>query len=202
MKKQLLFFVFALSASFAYSQSSTHQEVGITLRNLNSFGITYRLGKPDQVWRFNTLLLSGDKRSLKADSVDNTQINQGILLSIGREKRHSITEKLDFRYGADLAFQYSHYKSKREDKTINETNDYLSESFEYTPSFNLVIGFNYHLNDFIIGAEMLPSFGYSFGSKRATTYGYPDDYIVKSDISGIQYGLSNSGVRLSFVYAF
>jgi hypothetical protein len=71
------------------------------------------------------------------------------------------------------------------------------------PCYKLVFGFNYKLGDnFVIGAEVLPNFSYTTGTSIEKYYYTNNGDEVKSDISGFNYGLSNTSVLLSLAYRF
>ena len=97
--KTILITLLAISSVFAFGQDSINKkkrhEVGITLSDLNSFGLTYRLGKDKALWRFNTVF--GEFQKLSSDSY--SYLYGG---SIGREWRKNLTENLLFRYGSDI----------------------------------------------------------------------------------------------------
>ena len=100
------------------------------------------------------------------------------------------------RYGADLSFRYLKNKLDFND---NE-NTRLSTRTYYEPRFNLVFGFNYVIREqLIIGAEILPYFSYTFGSFVDE---FSDNDNRETDVSRINYGLSNTSIMLSVGYRF
>jgi len=104
--------------------------------------------------------------------------------------------------GADLSFNFSKSKNDIDDKTVNNS-DLVRESTTYQPGINLVLGFNYVIhNNFVIGAEVMPSFSYITGTSVEKYYYSNNGNEVKSKISGFTYGLSNSSVLISLVYRF
>ncbi|HEY3403741.1 MAG TPA: hypothetical protein VGK59_10165 [Ohtaekwangia sp.] len=198
MKKLLLLLVLPLVSSLYAQEISKRKEVGLTFRSLDYFGITFRTGNNHALWRFNSIVLSGNSEKQSADSVESENSGSGFEFSIGREFRKGITEKLTLRYGADVSFGYSKSRNKTDDKSVVD-DDYLSERYTYGPGVNLVIGLNYAISkDFTVGAEMLPSFQYRTGKATTDSYYYPN---VERDISAFSYGLYNS-VTLSLVYQF
>jgi len=202
MKKSLLILASLLIAFSSYSQDSTNtqkqKEVAIGFSSLNSFGLSYKFGKPNSLWRINTIIATGSNIDETSDSVGQTYSNFNIKFRFGKEFRKSLTEKLEFRYGADLSFGYTNRKSERDDKTISN-NDILNERITYSPGLNLVLGFNYLISDnILIGAEILPSFEYVTGTSEQLSNGTE----IKSDISGFNYGFTNSSALLTFAYRF
>ncbi len=177
-------------------------EVGLVFKNLDNFGLTYRTGKFTSLWRFNTLLLNGGKIDESSDSLVNNQNSNGFGLKIGREYRTDLYTNLELRYGADLSFSYSQYKLEYDDKTSNN-HDRLEEETLYSPGFNFVLGVNYYLsNDVIIGVEALPNFTYNSGSRIEKNYYSNNGDEIEYEISGFNYGLSNTSALLSLAYVY
>jgi hypothetical protein len=202
--KKSLFILTALSMSFflmAQGQSK-QKEIGLVFNNLNNFGLTFRIGTEKALWRFNTLYLSGNNVTQTADSSETKNIRNGFGLKLGREYRKTIIGNLEFRFGADLSFNYSNSKVENNDKSINNA-DILRQSITYQPGINLVLGFNYVIHDkFVIGAEVMPYFSYITGTSVEKYYHSNNVNEIKSKISGFSYGLSNSSVLVSLIYRF
>jgi len=60
MKKTFLILLTIASTFSISAQEKTKQkEVGITFSNLNDFGLSYKFGNSNSVWRINTLFTSG-----------------------------------------------------------------------------------------------------------------------------------------------
>jgi len=203
MRKSLLILLCLAMSYILMAQETTKQkEVGIVFQNLDNFGLTYKTGTNKSLWRFNTLILSGSKSEQIADSIVNKNNNMGFGVKIGREYRKDIAEHLELRFGADLSFTYSQSKSDFDDKTI-DNHDRLNERTNYQTGLNLVFGFNYALSDnIIIGAELLPGFSYSTGESTDKSYYTNSGEEIKSEISGFNYGLSNTSALISLVYRF
>ena len=200
--KKLFFALIALTVSLiTNAQENKQKEVGLAFRNFDEFGFTFKTGSSNSLWRFNTLLISGYHEEENADSRLTTIENIGFGFKMGKEFRKSITENLDFRYGADLSFRYTKSKNETDDKSID--NHYrIHERTTYEPGINIVLGFNYNINEnFIVGGELLPSFSYKTGKSKEKNY-YSNYDEIESDISGFSYGLSNSSVLLTLAYKF
>lgn len=199
MRKSLVVLCFLSMSSYLMAQETVRKkEIGLVLNSLYDFGLTFRTGTTKSLWRFNTLLLYGGKTVETADSLIRTQSNTGFSVKIGKEYRKELADNLELRLGADISFAYSRYKLDRDDKTIYNA-DQFDQRTIYNPGVNLVFGFNYRLNDnFVIGAEVLPNFTYTTGTSIEINNGVQ----VESEISGFNYGLSNTSALLSFVYRF
>jgi hypothetical protein len=181
-------------------QTEKQKEIGLVFSGLNNFGLTFKAGTTKSLWRFNTLIISGNSMDQTLDSSVSKSNSMGFGITLGKEYRKEIVKNLELRYGADLSFTYTKSKSDYNDKTIAD-NDRVNEQITYKPGINLVFGFNYVLNDnFVIGAELLPAFYYSTGTieQKYSTANQTND--MKGDISGFNYGISNTSLLLSLVY--
>ena len=202
MKKALFLVMCVFMSYFTMAQENVKQkEVGVVFSSLNQFGLTYKTGNDKSMWRFNTLFLSGSKMDYTGDNYENSQSTTGFGVKIGKEYRVKTAERLEFRYGADLSFNYSYNKYFEENKAQGYGR--MREETRYSPGVNLVLGLNYLISEnLILGAEALPYFTYTFGtSNEQETFPIISGNIER-DISGFNYGLSTSSVLLSLVYRF
>ncbi len=201
MKKLVLVFIaLTMSVIVIAQEKSKQKEVGFIFSNLNNFGLTYKTGTEKSLWRFNTLIISGNNIDETADSLVNKQSQMGFGIKFGKEYRKVIVTNFEFRYGVDLSFTYSQSKYNYNDKSTADR-DRVSEQTTYQPGINLVLGFNYVFKDqFVIGAELLPHFSYRTGKSKE--YNYYSDSEIESDISGFSYGISNTSALLSLSYRF
>lgn len=202
MKKTLMILLSLSMSYFIMAQEKEKQkEIGLVFSNLNNFGLTYKSGTDQSLWRFNTLFISGKNMEQTEDSSVYNQNRMGFGIKFGKEYRKVIVENLELRYGADISFTYSHSKTDKDDKSVNDY-DWQREQTIYSPGINLVLGLNYVINDnFVIGAEMLPNFTYVKEISETKNI-YNSDEELESDNSGFNYGLSNSSVLLSLAYRF
>ncbi len=199
MKKSLAIIATVIMPFFVMAQNSTkQQEVGIVFSNVNNFGLTYRIGTDNALWRFNTVFISGGDSKTRADSLAINRSDLGFGISVGREYRKRIVENLELRYGVDLSFRYSqdnysYLNTNGTDRT------YESNTTTYQPGINLIFGLNYLFNSkLVVGAELLPGFSYKTGETERRE----NEEITKIDISGFNYGLSNTSLLLSVVYRY
>ena len=188
---------------FLMAQEAVKQkEIGLVFGNLDNFGLTFKTGNNKSLWRFNTLIISGASMDNTADSIENKQNSTGFGVKVGKEYRKNIVNNLELRFGADLSFRYAQSKNEYSDKTVNDS-DRLSERITYQPGINLVFGFNYVINEnIVLGAEVLPSFNYVLGTSVEKSPWNNNGEEIKSDISGFNYGLSNTSALLSIAYRF
>ena len=180
-------------------ETEKQKEIGLAFNSLNSFGLTYRTGTAKSLWRFNTLYISGIKSNLSSDLSEDIESSWGFGIKFGKEFRKVVAKNLEIRYGADLAFSFSKIVSETNDKT-ESIYDMKDDITYYRPGVSLVFGLNYVFNDkLVIGAEILPSFNYSFGFTKTKDY---NSEITKGKISGFNFGLSNNSALLSLAYRF
>lgn len=154
-----LFVLLLAIASFA-QDSEKVKELGLIFTDFDQYGITYRFGNEQSVWRLNALNSVSSSRINDQFNALTSNNSLDLGASIGREKRKPLSEKLEFRYGIDIGFSFSKYKNEFENKLDGfvRTNTQLI----YTPSAGLVLGFNYLTKHLIIGAEVNPNIGYTY----------------------------------------
>jgi hypothetical protein len=207
MKKILIFF-FALILMvpfMAQSQDALKQrELGLIFTGLDNFGLTYRQGSAAALWRFRVANINGGSDKSESDSLSNASQRFAVDLMAGREFRKTLDEHFTFRYGLDLGLGLRLNEAKNQNMFVNGSNQSTSASQLFTASMNLVLGFNYQLSDkFILGAEVLPSFGYTFG-RQEFTYSTSNSGTRNNvlDVSDWFYQMRLSSILLSAVYVF
>lgn len=195
MRNSITVFLITLTFS-SYAQKT--REVGLLFSDINSFGLTYRNGNQNALFRINTIVAQGSSSSEDNGSSTIDSNNNSFGFEIGKEYRSVLDEKLDLRYGFDLKFNYAKSTSETEDSN-DSNNNFLSEIETFTPGINLIIGLNYHLsNNIFFGAEVLPSVNYQFGERKSTNSGET----IKSDVTSWSYGFNSRFARLNLVYVF
>ena len=202
MKKIFLLIILSIPL-IAYSQEKTKQkEVGLVFNNLDNFGVAFKSGTNKSMWRFNVLSIRGMNMSREIDSLTRTNNSNGFGIGAGKEFLFGITDNLEFRIGGDINFSYHYSKSDNDDKSVDYRDSNLKLN-DYDFKLNLVLGFNYTVNNkIIIGAELLPGISYGFGSiTRMSSTPIETTEIIENN-SGFNYGLSNTSARLSLMYRF
>lgn len=201
MKNQSVLFLSMIVIMLAATPSRAQErikEAGLSFQNFDGFGLNYKTGTSAALWRFNSAYASGysQTESLSSNS-ENEQKIFGFGFQVGREYRNPIIDNLELRLGFDLGFNWSHQK--------NETT-FSDESFSrmkrntYGPRVNGVIGLNYVVKEkLVIGAEVMPGVGYTFGTTKEKTLGSEE---VERDLSGWNFSLSNSAAMLTLAYRF
>lgn len=199
------------------------KEVSINLGSSNSYGISYRSGTAKSLWRFN--LLSGNIGISNSQNEEETEflngqdneidnwkhenISYGIGVSIGKEFRNTITNKVEFRYGFDIGLNYNNGTNESEGNYNNLNNLYFYKSkyTSYTSSVNGILGFNYLLNkNLALGIEVLPRISYRItkntGSRTYENNIDIEEVIIDSSSSYFTFDLNNHSARLSIAYRF
>jgi hypothetical protein len=202
-KSIFLLAMLVLAWNCGFSQDRI-KEIGLTFQSFDDFGINYKVGRPDALWRFNSVFISGGK-SESSSTFDREEIQKsfGIGVGIGREFRKPVVENLQFRYGVDITFNY--YTS--ESKQINPTEPYpyynkTVNRNQYRPGLAFILGVNYIIKEkFIIGAEILPGVYYST-EEEATDYHDSNEVDTHLDSSGFGFQGSLSSAMLTFAYRF
>jgi len=110
MKKRLLISTLLLFTLIFTSQGQTH-EIGTVFSDLNNFGVTYKTGTENRLWRFTALYLSRNDQKTEYDSSSTESRSFGIGAKFGYEYRILLVDNLEFRYGADLSFSFSNYNT-------------------------------------------------------------------------------------------
>ncbi len=204
MKQSLFVFMLSMSAFLIAQKDTTRQkEVGLIFSNLNNFGFTYKIGKSTSLWRFNTVMISGNSSEKKVDSNLRTNGRFGFGLSFGKEFRKEIDQNLELRYGLDLFSSLDKYYFEDDYTYDNGTSTSERKSITLDSGLRVVIGINYvHKDKLVLGAELLPSFSYlsSKNIQKLTENDETETEVTKQ--SGFNYGLSNSSARLSIAYRF
>jgi len=202
--KHLFTLAAVLLTSVAFSQTSSSSavnEVGFTFSSLNNFGLTYRTGTQQAVWRFTTLASSVGSTEQDAPTQTLSTDAFSFDLAAGRELRRPITEKFEFRFGGDLGLRFSRFETETDDKVGNL--DTSSEENLVTPRFNLVLGFNYvFASKIVMGAEILPQVSYTTGTRKERSPNLNNGAERETDISNFQFLLTNSSVLHSIAYRF
>lgn len=199
MKKTVIFLIALTLSTLVMAQEKTKvKEIGLSFMNLDDFGFNYKVGTEQSLWRFNAISISGGNTDAESDN-ENADYNRfGFSFKAGKEYRKLISEKMQFRYGADLSFGY-HY-NKNNIYNTETGSDHEEKANLYSPGINLVLGLNYKINDqFIFGAEIMPYLKYSIRKSKTTTDSFGK---YESDDSYFNYGFDSSSVLLSLAYRF
>ena len=203
MTKSLAILLLVSLSVSAFAQENTKQkEAGLTFNNFDSFGLTYRTGTNKSLWRINTLFISGNNNSQTNNDDSSDWRSSGFGIKFGKEFRTLLDEKLEFRYGVDLSFDF--VQSKRESFESDANNlERTIKSTSYSPGINAIIGLNYITkSNIIIGAEILPHFTYHNTDRTEKITTDLNNVEDNAESTGFSYGLSNSAAMISIIYRF
>jgi len=183
------------------TSSDRQKELGITFSDLDSYGLTYRFGKSDRLWRLSSGIgrLNVGSQDLGASNETADNLDLLVRVAVGREYRKPIlAEALAFRYGIDLVCSYDYSSREENDSSGQKIVDI--ESTTISGGFDFIIGVNYSFrNRFIIGAEITPNLTYSVG--ESSNYDVVSETTTTNNRNNFYLDLNNLAT-LSIVYAF
>jgi hypothetical protein len=136
-------------------QTDIRKEVTLNAKGFNNYGLMYRTGNDNALWRFGGIALTASKNKDYAffESTDQRSSEKGAQFSIGREFRKRLSQDFVFCYGADISLAYT----KRVESYFSSSTNYKVSIKEIRPGINGVIGVMYNVTDhFLIGAAMHP----------------------------------------------
>lgn len=203
MKKTLLLIVallFTVSMIFAQEAASPKKhEIGITFSSLNNFGMVYKTGKKNTLFRARLLALN-----LQVSNTDNKNSDSerkstgyGAGICLGFEKRISIVKNLSFVAGLDAGIQYIYSKWNNKGDIYSSEED--ARRWTIRPTVNAVIGFAYTIKEaLVISAELYPAVAYSFTREKGTSNG--NDYETTG--KNFEFGFTNSSTGITIAYRF
>jgi hypothetical protein len=200
MKKIVVVFIaIAMSFSIKSQEVIKQKEVGISFQNFDNFGLVFKTGNTQSLWRFGAMNTSGYSLTSKTDSAKSTRDNFGLRLVVGKEFRKKITDELAFVYGLDGSFAFNKYINDNDDQSVSDY-DSNNKTYSYRPALNLVLGLNYDFNDKLsIQGEIYPGVTYIYSRSEIENL---DHSTTQSDQSDFYYQLSNSSATLTVVYCF
>lgn len=194
MKK--IFFVIVALVCIQYTSSAQEansriRELGINLSG-STFGIRYKTGNENTLFRLSLHSLSGSSSTFKTSSNYESKSNsQGLGFNFGFEKRKLVSDNVNIYFGSDILTTYQRHISKT--GSPSQTNTDLS----FSPGLGLLLGFNFKISNKInISAEIMPSISYSV-SKYSTEY---NGTINNTSSTGFNYGLRTNGVNLTLSF--
>ena len=200
MKKTfLLAGILLINLNLFAQQTQKLNELGLTTRSLNTFGITYRFGNEKSVWRINVFSTNGQSSFDNSNNRELKENRYGAALQLGKERRTAISNTFELRHGLDFGFSYNSSKIVIHDNVGNLVTDRLSRSYE--PKINLVLGFNFIFNQsFLLGAALQPSISYQISNNK--NYDENSKTYNSQNRNYFNFGLSNQVIQLSLAYRF
>ena len=219
MKKIILFSLILFVGFRAFAQTDTVRkttEVGLVFSNFNSFGLCYKVGNQNTLFRITVLSLTGASNNSNYSNYTYNGVNDtvpsaptssfGAGLNIGFEKRKRVGDKLYFYYGLVLTSSYSESKTNVVTPTnygnisyYNLNNDLVTESailnatsetntWTINSGLGIVTGVAYKLSShFSVGAELIPTVSYSYSESKGESTAYAISWLSKG--AGLGYTL-------------
>jgi hypothetical protein len=199
MKKAILITTMVFVVTLASAQERM-KELGLAFYNFDGFGLNYKVGTPDKLWRLNSMYSGGYRSRETFTSSQTDRKNFGTSLRAGREFRKNLAEDFEFRYGFDVSFGYDRVKIESRDLDTDARLS-LETQKQYIPGVNAVLGINYLIrNKIVLGAELLPGVSYRKGTtENLNVY---NGETTKVETTGFSFGASSSSVLLVIAYRF
>jgi hypothetical protein len=204
MKKIIVAISLAIIPIMSFAQTKEKvKELSLNSRSFNSYGFSYRVGSSKGLWRLNSFTSGLSSRRNKSERAESFNRSLSVGLGFGREYRKPISDKFEFRYGADLTFQYNHFYSEGK-WLVSPLNYSENRQRSIIPGLSLVLGFNYLLTEqWIVGVEWNPGVFYEFS--RFEFEGVAFDGVISKETTnarGLNYQLSNNNLVISLAYRF
>lgn len=165
MKKlSLLLFTFLMSTVIITAQSKT-KEVGLNYSGYNMFGVRYKVGSENSLFRLTLLDIGGANRKQEEGSYEYKNNSHGIALNAGFEKLKLAAENVYFYYGAEVLTSYNYQIIK------HVSSDQKSTYRKLDTGIGFVFGFAYYFSSNVsLSAEVVPSVWYSYKKDSSTAY--------------------------------
>jgi hypothetical protein len=202
MKKINLCILYVLIgvSCFAQSDSLKTKEVGLLFSNINNFGLCFKTGSANTLFRISALTSTGSDVTSNYNSYVNNGVTDvvpaapvssyGVGINFGIERRKHINPRAYFYYGLLLISSYStsstntitptnnsvsYFNTNNEYVTQNTVvnNSTLTKTWSVNAGLGFLIGIAYKFgHSFSIGAELAPSVTYNDAETtiQATTY--------------------------------
>ena len=199
MKKATLITAMVLFTTLGFAQERI-KEVGLSFSNLNNFGLNYKVGTHQKLWRFNSAAGSIYNIDETYLSSETERKGFGASFSGGREFRKNIADDFEFRYGLDLSFSFG--RSKSESQQIDNPGiAYNEKQQSFSTGANAVFGINYLIKGkIVIGGELLP--GLSHRRNSIEKHNITTNETEEQKTSRLDFGFGSSSVLLVLAYRF
>lgn len=208
-----MLFCLTLPIHFAIGQSSEkYRDISITTSSFNNFGLMYRVGKENNMWRFQTVFIDADYSVSHALEIDpdfqseftNYLTSYSMGLSAGKEWRKPLAERFNLRLGVDI---YATYSFENEERYTPDKDSATAKFQTKNNSLSLgpraVFGFDYSFSkSFLVGINLSPYLYYRWNSIKTTSevYDSPESNNERNNTTkGVEWNLANS-LLLSISY--
>lgn len=200
MKKEFYILVILTFVFFSANAQDTIQktkQIGFNFTG-SQFGVRYKTGKGLTSLRMTLLSLSSGSDWGKSNLTQSTHNNLGFGFNIGFEKKHPITEKINYYLGSDLltSYYFSNDHYEYDSTGGNPGGKSKSSSTQLSAGIGFVIGLNFVVTERLsISTEIVPAVYYSHSVSNYGTEGE-----LKSTSDAINYGLSTRGINVTLYF--
>ena len=200
--KRFLICLFLLGtgvSSFSQEKQPNFHEIGFVFSNLNSFGLRYKYGNDNTLFRITSLVINGTNSSNSFDNYSGHNTNDtskipssisatlGLGVNLGIEKRIWINPKSFFLFGVEsistfsqnytttvtpgsTSFGYTDLSSQNITLVSFYNNSTKNDVKTVSTGLGFVFGYSYKFNDiFSIVAELEPSITYKYSKTNASS---------------------------------
>lgn len=141
--------------SWAQEANKVH-ELGLYTENLDDFGLRYKFGDENLLYRITSTVLDFNKITYEDSPYDSELTSFGMSFAVGLEKHKSLDERLAFYYGPELAFEFNHQK------TEDDSNDLPTKQSVFGFQLGAILGVRYAFTEQLsLSAEFVPGLGYA-----------------------------------------
>lgn len=198
--KQLFVFALLLLPLLSPAQEvKKRHEVGVEFTNKDAYGLTYRFGNEQALWRVRATTCKGQENHYNGTVLNYSYSYDELKCGFGREYRTSIANHLAIRCGLDVTFSTWDQGYITNYFFYEPTSKIHVRSHGYEPGLNLIAGMSYQVNRLVLGMEILPSIAYmwNYFNSHQNDISQPSEGYHK-----LTYGLNTSTVLISAVYQF
>jgi len=173
-------------------------EVGITFSGLNNFGVIFKTGRSNTLFRASLVAMNlGINNAWGRDQDSTTQKanTYGVSLQAGFEHRIRLIQNFQFLWGIEGGCGFRYQKTSTEYASHSAS---LS-SWSIDPRISVLFGVCYSIKEhLVISAELAPSLDYLYGNQKQTT----DNITHETTQSNFSFGFNSNSARLTVAYRF
>lgn len=159
--------------------NNTTAELGLRLTSLQDFGFVYKKQKKPNQYSRHRLVVANI--ALENISNENSRFSFGIGYAVGKEKRQSLGEKVQFIHGIEPAFNLSLASQGNLSRLVLQ------------PAIGYVVGFQLDVsNSFYINIETVPALRANLNFNEGN----------RADTYNLLAGFSSEAIALTLAYRF
>lgn len=154
------------------------RELGVSFTDFNGFSLFFRHGNTDAVWRYTITNVAFNLSPSSGFSAGDRK-SYSIGVALGREWRRPINDKLQWRYGPELALFSNGFN--------NQFEEAYTVALNYSIVARAVLGLNYSINkNVFVGIEVLPNISYT----SRENWSKPNDLVDEQYSSSQEYNIN------------